>query len=74
MDYPLFTSIKIEEGWNKTTHIETKRAVCFNISKRCIHVAGINLSEQDLNRVFSDPDFFGTLSDVINEHHYNIRK
>ena len=74
MDYPLFTSIKIEGGWNKTTHIETKRAVRFDISKQRILVSGIKLSEQDLNRVFSDPDFFGTLSDVINEHHYNIRK
>ena len=74
MDYPLFTSIKIEGGWNKTTHIETKRAVRFDISKQRILVAGINLSAQDLNRVFNDPDFFGTLSDVINEHHYNIRK
>ena len=74
MDYPLFTSIKLEGEWSKTTHIETKRAVCFNISKRHVIVSDINLSEQDLNRVFSDPDFFGTLSDVINEHHYNIRK
>lgn len=62
MDYQLFTSIKVKNGWSETTHIETGFTVRFNINK--ITVNGGDVPASLIKMAFEEKTFVYFLDDV----------
>ena len=62
MDYQLFTSIEVKNGWSETTHIETGFTVRFNINK--ITVNGGEVPASLIKMAFEEKTFVYFLDDI----------
>lgn len=64
MNYKLFTSIEVKNGWSETTHIETGFTVCFDIRNRIITVNGGEVPAAINKMAFGEKTFVYFLDDL----------
>lgn len=64
MDYKLFTSIEVKNGWSETIHIETGFTVRFNINDKQVTVNGGEVPASLIKMAFEEKTFVYFLDDV----------